>query len=107
MYADMNNTKKRKICSSVDIKNTKTKKYKEDKEDNNLHNLLKNRIKLERERYKCMKIIGNNEKLEKEINKKIYALCEHKWVAEERQMYEKRWYHCDVCGLYKNPYMYR
>ena len=105
---------KRKICSSNDSSKNIPKKIclRSDKSsdkssDLNIKKLLLNRRKCRLERYKCEKNIKKYNEEEKQLEKQIYINCQHKWVAEERQMYEKTWYQCDICGLYKNPYIYR
>ena len=101
--------KKRKICTTVDEKNNKKtdQDIDQDTDKDNIKKLLIKRRKTEKERYKCAKQIEECKRVERELNKKIYNLCEHEWIAEDRQMYEKRWYLCGNCGLYRNSYMYR
>ena len=95
---DINNNKKRKICLTND--NNK-------EGEGEVRKLLKKRRKIEKERYTSLKKIEECKIIETILNKQIYDICEHNWIAEDRQMYEKRWYQCDKCGLYRNQYMNR
>ena len=90
----MNNDNKRKICHTTNKNNIYKSRDKS-------RDLLKKRRKTEKERYASLKKIEECKRIEKELNKQIYDLCEHNWIAEDRQMYEKRWYQCDKCGLYR------
>ena len=100
--------KKRKICATVDEKKNKNldQDIDQDNDKDNIKKLLIKRRKTEKERYKCVKQIEECKRIENELNKKIFRICKHEWVAEDRQMYEKRWYICNNCGLYRNSYMY-
>lgn len=89
------NNKKRKICDT---------NISENKPDD-LNDIYRKRSKAQKDKNKCIKTISNCNKKIKEYEKKIYALCPHNWIAEERQMYDKQWYYCNECGLYKNQYI--
>ena len=50
-------------------------------------------------------LIYKYKKKNKELTKKLFNACEHKWIYDECANFDDKCkYVCKFCGLYKNPH---
>jgi len=70
--------------------------------------LLKQRKKLEKDIYKMNKLVAQNKKTIKQIERDLWTNCKHIWVYDTWSGYDdKTKYICDVCRCYRNASWYR